>query len=80
MNTLATNLCVVFILIYVALFEFSLGPIPWVYMAEIMTDRGLSIAVLLNWGVTLLMAIITQYIISGAAFIVFGCICAVVSL
>lgn len=74
-NVLATNLCVIFILVYVALFEFSLGPIPWLYMAEIMTEKGLSIAVLLNWGVTLLMAIITQYIIYGETFIIFGFIC-----
>ncbi len=59
LNTTAQNLCVVFILLYVALFEFSLGPVPWLYMAEIMTEKGLSIAVLLNWGVTLLMSVVT---------------------
>lgn len=70
--------CVVFIMLFIVFFEFSLGPIPWLYMAEIMTDKGLSIAILLNWLMTIIMAIATPYIISGYLFIVFGGLCAVV--
>jgi MFS transporter, SP family, galactose:H+ symporter len=69
----------VFILLFVVEFEFSLGPIPWLYMAEIMTEKGLSLAVLLNWIFTIIMAIVTPYVISGTLFIVFGGLCAVVS-
>lgn len=64
-------------MIFIVLFEFSLGPIPWLYMAEIMTDKGLSIAILLNWIMTIVMAIATPYIIGGPLFIVFGALCAV---
>jgi hypothetical protein len=71
--------CVIFIMLFIVLFEFSLGPIPWLYMAEIMTDKGLSIAILLNWVMTIIMAIVTPYVISGELFIVFGGLCAVVS-
>lgn len=71
--------CVIFILLFVVLFEFSLGPIPWLFMAEIMTEKGLSIAILLNWIMTIIMAIATPYLISGALFMVFGVLCAVVS-
>ena len=66
-------------MVFIILFEFSLGPIPWLYMAEIMTDKGLSIAILLNWIMTIVMAIATPYIIGGPLFIVFGALCAVVS-
>ena len=76
-NQSAQTLCIIFILLFVILFEFSLGPIPWVYMAEIMTDKGLSIAILLNWLFTLLIAIVTPFVISGELFIVFGAMCAV---
>jgi hypothetical protein len=48
-------------------------------MAEIMTDKGMSVAVLINWVMTLVMAIITPYVISGELFIIFGVLCAVVS-
>jgi hypothetical protein len=71
--------CVIFIMLFIVFFEFSLGPIPWLYMAEIMTDKGLSIAILLNWLMTIIMAIATPYIIGGPLFIVFGALCAVVS-
>jgi len=31
--------CIVFILLYVTFFEFSLGPIVWLYLAEILNDK-----------------------------------------
>lgn len=71
-------LAVIFILVFVMLFEFSLGPIPWLYMAEIMTDKGLSIAILINWILTLTMAIITPFLIGPALFIAFGIFCVIV--
>jgi len=50
-------------------------------MAEIMTDKGLSIAVLLNWLFTLLMALITPFLaVYGGYFIALGLFCALVSL
>ena len=63
---------VVLVIVFVILFGLSLGPIPWIYMAEIMTDKGLSIAVLMNWLVTLMLAISTPYLISGYFFVFFG--------
>lgn len=77
-DSTAQVFCVIFILAFVVLFEFSLGPIPWLYMAEIMTEKGLSLAVLLNWIFTIIMAIATPFLISGTLFIVFGVLCAVV--
>lgn len=31
---------IVLVLLFVVLFEFSLGPIVWIYMSEVMTDKG----------------------------------------
>lgn len=61
----AKYLCITLVLLFVVLFEFSLGPIPWIYMAEVMTDKGLTVAVLINWLATLAMALATPYLISG---------------
>lgn len=68
------------VLMYVAQFEFSIGPILWVYMSETMTDKGLSIGTLVNWVMTIIIAIITPILldaIGGWLFIIFGIICVV---
>jgi MFS family permease len=78
----STTLEIILVLLYVALFEFSLGPIVWIYMAEIMTDKGVSIGTLVNWCMTIVMAIATPYLVDGIGgwlFIIFGIICCVVS-
>ena len=74
----ASYLAVALVMLFVLFFEFSLGPIPWIYMSEIMTDKGLSIAVLINWLTTLMLSIVTPYLISGYMFIFFGIIAAIV--
>lgn len=63
---------IVLILLFVCLFEFSLGPIVWIYMSEIMTDKGTSFGTFINLGFTILMAIITPYLVSAALFFTFG--------
>ena len=67
------------ILLYVVEFEFSLGPVPWVYMSEIMQNKAMTIALLINWIFTLFFAVTTQKWVDewlkGAFFIVLGVIC-----
>ncbi len=46
-------------LAFVAAFEFGPGPIVWMYMSEIMNDKGVSIGTLLNWTFTLIIGLIT---------------------
>src|SRR6185312_14393831 len=46
-------------LLFVTLFEFSLGPITWIYMSEVMTEKGVSLGTLANWLFTILMALLT---------------------
>ena len=74
---MAQILAVAFVLAFVVIFEFSLGPVPWLYMAEIMTDKGLSMAVVLNWITTLAIAIAVPFLIGGPLFIAFGILCCV---
>jgi SP family arabinose:H+ symporter-like MFS transporter len=42
--------------IYSFSFGFSLGPLLWIYVAEILPDKGLGIAVLVNWLFTFAIA------------------------
>jgi hypothetical protein len=53
---------IVAILTFITLFEFSSGPITWLYMSEIMQDKALSIATVLNWSMNLIVSIITPII------------------
>jgi len=53
----------ILVLLFIALFEFSSGPITWLYMAEIMQDKSVSIATVLNWLVNLLISLITPNLI-----------------
>jgi hypothetical protein len=55
---------VAFVLLFIIFFEFSLGPLLWVYMSEIMTEKGLSLGVLVNQVVTLIFALFTKSLIS----------------
>jgi MFS family permease len=69
----------VFVLAYVASFEFGPGPVVWMYMSEIMNDKGVSIGTLLNWTFTLIIGLITPIMFNsmkgGWPFIVFGILC-----
>jgi SP family arabinose:H+ symporter-like MFS transporter len=58
-----TGLEVTLVLLYVTLFEFSLGPILWIYMSEIMTDKGVSLGTLTNWVFTIIIAVSTSALI-----------------
>merc|ERR1712127_550244 len=53
---------IICILSFIAAFEFSSGPITWLYMSEIMQDKAVSIATVLNWLVTLVVSAITPSI------------------
>jgi len=66
-------------LIFIVIFEFGPGPITWLYMAEIMQDKGSSIATVMNWGINLIISATVPSIITaigkenvGYIFIVMG--------
>ena len=71
----------VLIYLFVMFFEMALGPIPWLYIAEILTEKGLSLAILWNWIIILIIAVAVPYMIvdiKGAMFIGFGVLCMIV--
>lgn len=37
------------ILFFIVCFEFSIGPIMWIYCADVLTDKGISLSTALNW-------------------------------
>jgi MFS family permease len=69
----------IFVLAYVASFEFGPGPVVWMYMSEVMNDKGVSIGTLLNWTFTLIIGLITPLMFNtlpgGWPFLIFGILC-----
>lgn len=53
------SLCIVSVLTFISFYEISSGPITWLYMGEILMDKAISIAVVLNW----VIKIIISYVI-----------------
>lgn len=49
---------------FIVFFEFSLGPLLWIYLSEIMTERGLSLGVGVNQIFTVLIAYFTSDLIN----------------
>lgn len=49
----------IFTLCFVAFFEFSIGPILWLYAAEIMTEKGMAAASLITWIITIIFGLFT---------------------
>lgn len=68
---------VVCVLLFITFFEFSSGPIVWLYNAEIMQDKAVSIATFLNWFLSLVISIAIPLMIKvmqiGYIFLIFGC-------
>ena len=53
-NTIGMVVCV---LVFIAFFEFSSGPILWLYMAEIMADKAMGIATFISWSMSLVISV-----------------------
>jgi len=50
---------------FIGIFECSSGPITWLYMSEIMQDKAVSIATVLNWLVNLVISIAIPYVVQA---------------
>jgi Sugar (and other) transporter len=75
---------IIMTMLFVCSFEFAPGPIVWLYMGEILNDKGISVAVFLNWLMTLIVGLLSPTIIKaieiGPTFIMFGCFNAVAAI
>lgn len=63
-NATAQSMSIVCLMMFIMFFEFSLGPLIWVYLSEIMTEKGLSLGVGVNQIFTVLIAFFTQDLIN----------------
>ena len=52
------------VVLFVCAFEFGPGPIVWLYISEICNDAGASAATSVNWVFTLIISIITPYMLN----------------
>lgn len=71
------------LMLFVSAFEFSYGPILWLYLAEVCTDKGISMGILANWSANLLVGQMTPYILQACGnytFLVYGGFCFVATL
>ena len=62
------NLALFMTMGFIAAFEFAPGPILWLYMGEIMNDKGLSLGALLNWTCVLLIGFVTPTLMESEVF------------
>ena len=74
------GILIVGVLTFVALYAISLGPIMWLYNAEIMPAAGLSVATFLNWVFTLGVSFSTPIMIEdspgpAATFWIYAAFC-----
>ena len=51
----------VILVLLVMIFEFGPGPICWIYMSEIMNDKGVAVATSLNWTFCLIYTIVSPF-------------------
>ncbi len=49
----------VILVLFMTAFEFGPGPIGWIYMSEVMNDKGVAVGTFLNWTFCLIIGIIT---------------------
>jgi len=76
-------LILLFVLIYIASFAASLGPVTWVFVAEIYPNRlrseAMSVAVVFLWAAVFIVSLLFPYMLNvlggGTAFLIFGIMC-----
>ena len=51
------------IMVFIIFFELSIGPICWLYLAEILPEKALSISVFVNWSVVAILGFFTGSLI-----------------
>ena len=72
-----------FALGFVFFFELGFGVVAWLYLAEVMTNSGMSAAVVTNQLLTLLISLSSKWLLKemdGWAFVMFGGITLLVSI
>ena len=67
-----------FIFAYLFAFNFSLGPIVWLYNSEILPEKGISIATTFNWlSGTVITLVLPYFEVFWPLFTFFSIVCLV---
>lgn len=76
-DDIVTNyIALVMIVLYVVFFEFSMGPIVWLYNSEILNNKAVSFAATINWVCAIIVSAVTPLVIdklNGKLFLIFAC-------
>jgi MFS transporter, SP family, sugar:H+ symporter len=71
----------VWAVIFVIMFELGPGPICWLYMSEVMNEKGVAVGTFLNWTFTMIYGLITPILFkqlgTSLTFIIYGSTCGV---
>lgn len=75
-NSDISFLSVVFVFLFYLAFNFSLGPIVWLYCSEILPEKGLSIATMFNWiGASIIVLVLPYVSELWILFIFYAVVC-----
>jgi len=62
-------------------FEFGPGPICWIYMSEVMNEKGVAVATSLNWTFCLIYSLLSTLSFDNSwVFYIFGGLCGLAAL
>jgi MFS family permease len=64
--------------IFIIMFELGPGPIGWLYMSEVMNEKGVAGGTFINWTFTLIFGLITTPLFEyfgQSTFFIFACTC-----
>lgn len=67
-------------ILFIILFELGPGPICWLYMSEIMNEKGVAVGTFINWSFTFLTGLITPILfnyLGQRTFLIFSCTCCI---
>lgn len=64
----------VMILLFIAAFEFSAGPLFWAYMPEVLNPAGVTVGGAVNWILTIIISLVTPQLakLGQWMFYIFG--------
>lgn len=74
-NDSLSFICVICIFAYYMAFNFSLGPIVWLYCSEILPGKGISIATMFNWTGATIIVFMVPYLSLLVLFIIYASVC-----
>lgn len=59
------TLIIIFTLVFIAFFEIGVGSLVFLYLAEVMTEIGISMALAVIWSLTILVSLVTPRMIEA---------------